>query len=107
MAYDEWPRCSWTTFVWVLAASRKLAAGVPKGVQGDAAEAGLLREELKAAQHVAGLERCPDLGGEDQPVLLPDPGGRALFRQLPSPVSPERLDGRAREWHGPAGPVGG
>jgi hypothetical protein len=26
MAYDECPRCSWTTLVWVPAASRKLAA---------------------------------------------------------------------------------
>ena len=75
-------------------------------MQGDAAQTGALDEQLEAPQHVAGLERCPDLGGEDQPVLLPGSGGRVLFLQLPGPVGPERLDGRAGEWHGPAGLVG-
>src|SRR3712207_4973128 len=85
LAYDEWPRCSWTTLVCVPAASRKLAAECRRGVQVDAAEAGPLREDLEAPQHVAGLQRCTDLGGEDQPVLLPGSGGRALFLQLPGP----------------------
>jgi hypothetical protein len=67
---------------------------VPEGVQGDAAEAGARREDLEAPQNVARLQRRPDLGGEDQPVLLPGSGGRALFLQLPGPVGPERLDGR-------------
>ncbi len=93
MAYDEWPRCSWTISVCVPAASRKLARGVPEGVQSDAAEAGSLREDLDAPQHVAGLERCPDLGGEDQAVPLPGSGGRAPFLRLPGPVGLECLDG--------------
>ena len=50
--------------------------GVAQGVQGDAAETGALRQQLEPLQHVAGLERCTDLGGEDQPVLLPGSGGR-------------------------------
>jgi hypothetical protein len=60
--------------------------GVPESVQGDAAEAGSLSENLEAPQDVAGLEGCPDLGGEDQAVLLPGPCGRVLFVQLPGPA---------------------
>ncbi len=85
---------------------QKAGRGVPKGVQRDAAEADSLREDLEAPQHVAGLERCTDLGGEDQAVLLPGSGGGAPFLPLPGPVGLERLDGRAEAGHGPAGFVG-
>ena len=78
----------------VPAASKGTRCEVPESVQGDAAEAGSLREDHEAPQHVAGLQRCTDLGGEGQPVLLPGSGGSALVLQLPGPVGPERLDGR-------------
>ncbi len=42
--------------------------GVPKGVQGDPAEAGSSARTSKRPQHGAGLERCTDPGGEDQPA---------------------------------------
>ena len=66
----------------VPAALRKLAAECRR-VQVDVTETGWLREQLEPPQYVAGLERCPDLGGEDEAVLLPGFSGGALLIQLP------------------------
>ncbi len=57
---------------------REARCEVPEGVQGDAAEAGSLREDLEAAQHATGLERCPDLGGDGPPESS---GGSGLTRR--------------------------
>jgi hypothetical protein len=84
--------------------------GVPKGVQCDAAEAGSLREYLEAPQHVAALERCTDLGGEGQTMLLPGGCTRHSDRRAPvtasdsaSPAAqPESATRSAEEQSSPA-----
>src|SRR3954451_504141 len=106
MAYNEWPRCSWTTLVCVPAASRKLATECRRVCRVTPRRPARSARTSKRRSTLRGLERCPDLGGEDQPVLLPGSGGRAVLLQLPGSVGPERLDRRAGEWHGSAGLVG-
>src|SRR3954451_367386 len=60
-------------------------------------------ELLEPPQDVAGLERCPDLGGEDQAVVPPCAGGRVPLVVLSAAVRPQRLDGRAGGGDRPAG----
>src|SRR5215218_4315362 len=85
-------------------------AGVPHIVETDPGEARASEERLEGAgDEVAAINGCPNLGGEDQPVFLPESVKTLPLRELKFAVSPQSLYGLVRQSNAtlPFGCLGG